>query len=438
MGHRTWSSRLARGVVAAAAPLVPRTQREAWRAEWEGELAAVGGDDGATLHRLRRSPLAYAMGAPADAAWMRQRAIADLTLIDDLRHGWRQLWQQALVGLTAIGILALGMAASVTAFSVVSQLLLRPLPYPDPDRIVTLWERRDDTPAPADVAPGNFLDWRDRATTMSALAGAEPYSYDYTGGDRPEVLRAVQVTEGFFDIFGLPPVMGRYFRPDEHSKGANQVVVISARLWRSHFGADPDLVGRAIPLDEVPYTVVGIVPDDFQPHLLEDLPGQTAIWTAKAIEDYEPNIRTGGYWQVVGRLAEGQTLEAANAELDTIARQIETERPRTNTGSRVQVMSLREHLVGDVRAAVTLFAWAVGAVLLIACVNVTNLLLARGAVRQHELSIRTALGASRSRLVAQLLTESLLLSAISGLAALLLAIGAVRLIAAVGPRTCSG
>ena len=195
---------------------------------------------------------------------MRQRSIADLKLVDDLRVGWRQLRQQAAFGLTAIGILALGMGASVTAFSVVTQLLLRPLPYPDPDRIVTVWERKADASDLGDVAPGNFLDWRARATSFVGFAGHEPYSYDYTGGERPEVLRAAQVTEGFFDVFGLPPLAGRYFRPEEHKKGANRVAVMSARLWRSHFGADPHLVGRSIPLDDGAYTVVGIASDAFQ------------------------------------------------------------------------------------------------------------------------------------------------------------------------------
>ena len=149
-----------------------------------------------------------------------------------------RLRQQAAFALTAIGVLALGMGASVTAFSVVTQLLLRPLPYPGADRVVTIWERKADATGTSDVAPGNFLDWRARATSFVSIAGAEPYSYDYTGGERPEVVRAAQVTEGFFDVFGLPPLAGRYFRPEEHKKGANRVAVERAAVARP-FGADP-------------------------------------------------------------------------------------------------------------------------------------------------------------------------------------------------------
>ena len=223
-------------------PYSPGAQRADWHAEWVAEPMAEADRPTASSGASGQALLRHALGAPVDALWMRQRAVADLTIVDDFRGGWRQLRLQAAFALTAIGVLALGMGASVTAFSVVTQLLLRPLPYPDADRVVTIWERKADATGTSDVAPGNFLDWRARATSFVSIAGAEPYSYDYTGGERPEVLRAAQVTEGFFDVFGLPPLAGRYFRPEEHKKGANRVAVVSARLWRSHFGADPQLV----------------------------------------------------------------------------------------------------------------------------------------------------------------------------------------------------
>jgi len=411
-------------IVRLASRLVPARLRDEWRREWEGELASAR-----QAHLVR-----CAMGSFTDAFWIRQRDVADLQTIDDLRHGLRQLRQQAAFAITTVGILALSMAATVTAFSVVSQILLRPLPYPEPDRIVTLWERQASTPGRNDVAPGNFIDWRARATSFTHLAGVEPYSYDYTGGDRPEVLKAVQVTEGFFDAFAIKPIAGRFFRPEEHKKGSNLVAVISARFWRSRFGSNPDIVGKTIPLDDGAFLVAGIAPDDFQPHFQEYAPGDRDVYTAKAIEEYEPRIRASGYWNVVGRLKDGVSIEQARAEMNTISAQIETENPQSNKGVRAELVTLREHLVGDVRPAVGLFGAAVIAVLLIACVNVTNLLLARGSARQQELAVRTALGASRARLVGQLLVETLLLASAASVAALVLAEAAMRGLATWGPR----
>jgi putative ABC transport system permease protein len=391
---------MASRIVRLASWLVPSRLRRDWLLEWEGELASSA----AAPRTLSRR----AIGSFVDAFWIRQREVADLKAIDDVRHGMRQFRQQAGFAVTTIGILALSMAASVTAFSVVSQILLRALPYSEPDRIVVLFERVPSTPGRSDVAPGNFLDWRAQATSFSHLAGVDPYSYDYLGGDRPQVLKAVQVTEGFFEAFGIKPLAGRFFTPDEHKKGN--------------------------PLDDGSYVVAGIVPHDFQPHLQEYAPGDRDVYTAKAIEEFEPRIRVSGYWSVVGRLKDGVSLEQAGAEMDAISVQLEQANPRSNKGVRAELVALREHLVGDVRPAVGLFSAAVLAVLLIACVNVTNLLLARGAAREQELAVRTALGANRSRLVNQLLAETLLLAAVASFASLALAQAAMRGIAAFGPR----
>jgi putative ABC transport system permease protein len=414
-------------LVRAAALLVPAPWRDDWRREWDGELAAWAhaGHAGATRH---------ALGAFADGFWIRQRHLADARWIDDLRHGWRQLREHAGFAAVAIGILALGMAGSIAAFSVVSQILLRPLPYPEPERVVTVWERQASTPGRLDVSPGNFLDWRQRATSFQFLAGAEPYSRDYSDGERPEVWRVHNVTDGFFESFGQPPLIGRTFTAEEHVKGRHRVVVISARLWRSHFAADPATAGRRITLDGEPWEIAGVMPDDFLPHFQETQPGSIQAWAPKYIEEFEPRIRASGYWNVVGRLKAGVPLAQAAAEMDRLAAQIETEQPRTNRGSRVEVVTMREHLVGEVRLAVRLFAAAVLVVLVIACVNVTNLLLARGASRVTELAVRSALGASRWRLIGQLFAESVLLAGLAGAGALGLAAGAIRLLATFGPR----
>jgi putative ABC transport system permease protein len=415
----------AQRIVRLASHLVPARLRDEWRQEWEGELAS------ADQHpRLTR----YALGSFADAFWIRQREVADLQTIDDLRHGFRQWRQQSGFVVTAVGILALSMAASVTAYSVVSQILLRPLPYHEPERIVTVWERVPAGQERVYPAPGNFLDWRARATSFTRLAAAEPYSFDYRGGDRPEVLKAMLVTEGFFEIFGMQPLAGRFFRPEEHKKGNNLVTVITERFWRSRFNGDPAIVGKTIPIDDGAYLVAGVVSNDFQPHFQEYVPGDRDLYVAKAIEDYEPRIRVSGYWGVAGRLKDGVSLDQARAEMDAISRAIETENPRTNKNVRAEVITLRDHLVGDVRSAFALFAAAVVAVLLIACVNVTNLLLARGSARQQELAVRTALGASRTRLVGQLLVETLMLATTASVLALFLANAAMRGLAGFGPR----
>jgi putative ABC transport system permease protein len=412
-------------IVRLASRLVPARLRDEWLREWHGELAAAD----------RSAPtLRHALGSFADAFWIRQRDVADLQVIDDLRHGFRQWRQQAGFVITAVGILALSMAASVTAFSVVSQILLRPLPYQDPDRIVTVWERLPAEPERQYVAPGNFIDFRARATSFTQLAGAEPYSFDYTGGDRPLVLKAMLVTEGFFDIFGVRPLAGRFFRPEEHKKGNNNVVVMSERFWRAQFNGDPGIVGKTVPIDGAAFLVAGVVSNDFQPHFQEYAPGDRDLYAAKAIEEYEPRIRVSGYWGVAGRLKPGVSIDQARAEMEAISVGIERENPRTTKGMRAELIDLREHLVGDVRPAVTLFGGAVIAVLLIACVNVTNLLLARGASRQQELAVRTALGAHRGRLVGQLLVETLMLASAASVAALALAHTAMRGLASWGPR----
>jgi len=434
MGH-TESLQRALSIVRLASRLVPSRLRDEWRREWEGELSAAAQPSASARQAAKAPPIVrHALGSFVDAFWIRQRDVADLQTIDDLRHGFRQWRQQAGFAITAIGILALSMAASVTAFSVVSQILLRPLPYQEPERIVTLFERHAATPGRLDVAPGNFLDWRTRATSFQQLAGVDPYSFDYTGGERPEVLKAVLVTEGFFDAFGIQPLAGRLFRPEEHTKGNNHVVVLTEHFWRSHFNGDPGIVGKSIPLDDGPFLVAGVVANDFQPHFQEYAPGDRDVYAAKAVEEYEPRIRASGYWNVVGRLKDGVSIEHAQAEMDAISAVIEQENPSTNKSVRAEVITLREHLVGDVRPAVGLFGAAVIAVLLIACVNVTNLLLARGSSRRQELAVRSALGASRSRLVGQLLVETLLLASTAGVLALALAHGAMRGLASFGPR----
>ncbi|MGQ0733023.1 MAG: ABC transporter permease [Acidobacteriota bacterium] len=421
---------LASLLIRAFAPLVPAHVRVDWRAEWDAELASL--DD---LPPSRRRMLRRAIGALADAFWLRQRHAADLDWIDDLRYGGRQLFQHAGFALTAIGILAVGLTVTVAMFSITTQVLLRPLPYPDPDRIVTVWETRAPDETPLDVAPGNFLDWQARTRSFDHLAGVDPWSLDVTTDSRPDVWPAAKVTPGFFETFGVAPVVGRFFEPGEYTKGHDQVAVITESLWRQRFAADPDVVGTSMRTSDGPLTIVGVVPATFEPRLLGTGTGQRRVWLPKAIEAYEPSSRGRGYWAVVGRLKAGVVPEAAQADLTAVARQLGTEYPRTNGGTGVRVLALRDHLVGDVRLGLTLLAAAVALVLIIACVNLANLLLARGSAREREVAIRLALGARRGRIVRQLLLESLLLAVAGGAAGCVAATWVLTAIARLGPSS---
>jgi hypothetical protein len=232
--QHTWAT----AIVRAAAFLVPAGQRDDWRQEWRAELAALR-----DLPVRHRRPIRRVFGAFADAFWLRQRSVADLDWIDDLRFGARQLAQHNAFAVTAITILSLGLAATVTMFSVTDQILLRPLPYPQADRIVTVWETRAPEAEPLEVSPGNFLDWRARAQSFDHLAGVEPYSIDVAANPRPEVWFGAKVTEGFFETFGVVPLAGRFFHTEEYAKGRDQVLVIGEAFWRRRFAADPSIVG---------------------------------------------------------------------------------------------------------------------------------------------------------------------------------------------------
>lgn len=420
--------RVARLIVALAAALVPSPQRRDWHSEWHGELASLG-----DLPVRYRRPTRRALGAFADAFWLRQRSIADFVWIDDLRIGMRQLVQHTGFALTAVGILSLGLAATVTMFSVTDQVLLRPLPYAHSDRIVTLWETRAPDDAALEVAPGNLLDWRERLQSLEHVVGVAPMSLDIALGSRPEVWFAAQVTAGFFETFGLTPIAGRFFHPEEFEDGRNQVLVISESFWRRRFSSDPKVIGMVVRSENGPLTIIGVAPASFEPRLLLTASGDRDMWQPKVIEDYEPNLRGGGFWNAVGRLKPGVTVETAQAEIDAVSAQLAREYPRTNEMTGARVLPLREHLVGDVRLALQLLAGAVSLVLLIACVNIANLLLARGSAREREIAVRIALGARRGRIIQQLLLESLVIAVIGSLFGVLLTGWALSAIVQLGP-----
>ncbi len=352
-------------------------------------------------------------------------------LIRDLRFAIKTLVKRP--GFTAMVVLtlALGIGANAAIFSVINYVLLRPLPYADPDNIVTLWENNTkEGIARDDVSPANFLDWRERQQSFSNLAFANPNSLDYSGGDEPEVLRATAVSEGFFDVLGSGPLYGRTFLPEEHEAGKDQVVVLSHGGWLRRFGGNPNIVGRVVNLGDKPTTVVGVMPPDFRLYLFEQ---EEEVWFPQVPDETMKQHRKATYLKVVGRLRPGVTVHQAQAELNNIAGQLAQEYPNTNQGIGVSVVTLPEHLKGEWRRALWILFGAVGLVLLIACANVANLLLASGSEREREFAIRAAIGAGRGSLIRQMLIESLLYAFLGCVLGLLFALWAVDLIVATNP-----
>lgn len=327
----------------------------------------------------------------------------------DLRHAFRQLRKAPAFTAVAAGTLALGIGANSAMFALVDATLLRPLPFPEADRLVMLWERSD-TSSRSSVAPLNLLDWNERNRTFDQIAGlvAGVGGMVMSGADgRAETVPRQWVTAGFFDVLGVRAIAGRTFLPSDDTQRAS-VVVLSEAFWRTRFGGDPTVVGRDFRLDGEPYTVVGVVPRDFQ------LLGRTSMWALIPI-DRRPVLRTAYMLRGIGRLKPDVALAAAVSDMDAVTEGLAREFPATNTGRRAVLEPMHNALIGsELRLTSMLFLGVVGFVLLICCANVANLLMARATVRSRELAIRSALGADRRRVIRQLLTESLVLSTIGG------------------------
>ncbi|HLY60825.1 MAG TPA: ABC transporter permease [Terriglobia bacterium] len=344
-------------------------------------------------------------------------------LIQDVRYGARMLIKNP--GFTAVAViaLALGIGANTAIFSVVNAVLLRPLPYKDAERLVVIlhW-------GSGPVAPANFLDWRRQNHVFDGMGAAEYWTPNLTAVERPEHIWALHVTSDIFPVLGVQPLLGRTFLPDEDQPGKEHEVVLSYGSWQQRFGGDAKVIGRSVTLDGEAYTIVGVMPRDFK--FAPFWATKAELWTPLALGD-RATSRSGNSLRIFARLKPGITLVAARAEMATITARLEKEYPGTNRG--VEVGSLKEKVVGNVRPALLVLLGAVGFVLLIACANVAHMLLARAAVRQKEVAVRIALGAGRSRVIYQFLTESILLASLGGGAGLLLALWGIRVLVALSP-----
>jgi len=357
--------------------------------------------------------------------------------LHDIRYAFRMLLKRPGFTVIVVLTLALGIGANTTIFSAIDAVLINPLPYKDPERLVVIWETNKHLGPEMwdrnEVAMGNFLDWRSRNQVFDQLGALFDTDMNLTGAGEPQRIKSYVVTTNFFQVLGVQPMLGRAFLPEEEKPGAPFTVILGHDLWQRQFGSDPSIINKSLTFNGHQVTVVGVMPPGFEVQF--PISKHVDMFVPFIIDVADPDYhdRTQNFLYTVARLKPGVSQAQAQSEMSLIASQLQQQYPETNAERGVRVVPLHKQIVGNVESYLYMLFAAVGFLLLIACTNVAGLLLARVTARHREVAIRIAVGASRWRLVRQLLTESVILSALSGLLGLILAYGGVKLLVALTP-----